>query len=84
MAIKVASGKLDGSDILDDFERVMKRGKFIVLETTIWQVIRGGRLPFHYRDPFDRLLAAQALDLHTPLLSRDRVFDQYGVKRVWD
>jgi predicted nucleic acid-binding protein len=40
--------------------------------------------PSHHRDPFDRLLAAQALDLGIPLLSRDRVFDLYGVQRIWD
>jgi|ERR1039458_2481459 PIN domain nuclease of toxin-antitoxin system len=83
MAIKVASGKLDAADILDDFEGAVTRGRFTVLETTVRQVIRGGRLPFHHRDPFDRLLAAQALDLRIPLVSRDRVFDLYGVKRIW-
>jgi PIN domain nuclease of toxin-antitoxin system len=46
-------------------------------------VIRAGLLPLHHRDPFDRLLAAQALDLQIPLVSRDRVFDQYGVRRIW-
>ena len=84
MAIKVTCGKLDAADILDDFEGALNRGKFTVLETAIRQVIRGGRLPAHHRDPFDRLLAAQALDLRVPLISRDRVFDLYGLKRIWD
>ncbi|MGA2169709.1 MAG: type II toxin-antitoxin system VapC family toxin [Terracidiphilus sp.] len=84
MAIKVASGKLDAADILDDFEGAATRGGFAVLETTVRQVIRGGRLPFHHRDPFDRLLAAQASDLRVPLLGRDKVFDSYGVQRIWD
>jgi PIN domain nuclease of toxin-antitoxin system len=38
----------------------------------------------HHKDPFDRLLAAQALELRIPLLSRDQVFDLYGVNRIWD
>jgi PIN domain nuclease of toxin-antitoxin system len=84
MAIKAASGKLDAADILDDFEGAMIRGKFTLLEATVRQVIRGARLPFHHRDPFDRLLAAQALDLRIPLISHDRVFDLYHVKRIWD
>ena len=84
MAIKVASGKLEAADILDDFEGAMARGRFTVLETTVRQVIRAGRLPPHHRDPFDRLLAAQALDLRIPIVSNDRVFDMYGVKRIWD
>ena len=84
IAIKVATGKLDAADILDDFEGAVTRGRFTSLETTIQHAIRGGLLPLHHRDPFDRLLAAQALHLRIPLISRDRVFDLYGVKRIWD
>jgi PIN domain nuclease of toxin-antitoxin system len=84
MAIKVASGKLVAADILGDFEGAMTRGKFTALETTVRQAIRSGGLPFHHRDPFDRLLAAQALDLKVPLISRDKVFDLYGVQRIWN
>ena len=40
-------------------------------------------LPFHHKDPFDRLLVAQALANGLALLSADRVFDAYGVTRVW-
>ena len=36
------------------------------------------------RDPFDRLLVAQALDLRVPIISRDDKFDLYGVRRIWD
>jgi len=41
-------------------------------------------LPFHHRDPFDRLLAAQCLVEAIPLVSADAVFDQYGVTRLWN
>jgi PIN domain nuclease of toxin-antitoxin system len=40
-------------------------------------------LPLHHKDPFDRLLAAQALAEGIPLVSADVVFDQYGVQRMW-
>jgi PIN domain nuclease of toxin-antitoxin system len=40
-------------------------------------------LPFHHKDPFDRLLAAQALAEGIPLLSADVIFDSYGVRRLW-
>lgn len=40
-------------------------------------------LPLHHRDPFDRLLIAQALVRGMPLLSADAVFDRYGVERLW-
>jgi PIN domain nuclease of toxin-antitoxin system len=40
-------------------------------------------LPQHHRDPFDRLLAAQALVEKVSIISVDAVFDQYGVTRIW-
>src|SRR5947199_386773 len=40
-------------------------------------------LPFHHRDPFDRLLVAQALSESVPVVSSDAQFDAYGVTRVW-
>ena len=83
IAIKTASGKLNAVRILDDFEAVTARGRFTILETTVRQVIRAGMLPPHHRAPFDRLLAAQALDLGIPIVSRDRIFDRYGVQRIW-
>jgi PIN domain nuclease of toxin-antitoxin system len=84
MTIKSALGKLDAAYVLDNFEPLLAQGGYTLLETTVQHVVHGGRLPSHHRDPFDRLLAAQALDLRVPLLSRDRVFDLYGVKRIWD
>lgn len=40
-------------------------------------------LPHHHRDPFDRLLAAQALSEDIPLVSADPVIETYGVSRIW-
>lgn len=40
-------------------------------------------LPFHHRDPFDRLLASQALREKLAIVSADKVFGKYGVTRVW-
>ena len=44
---------------------------------------RQASLPFHHRDPFDRLLAAQALIEGVQVVSADTIFDQYGVGRIW-
>ena len=57
---------------------------FTFAPLTIAQVIRSGMLFVHHRDPFDRLLVAQALEMQVPLISCDTVFDLYGVKRVWE
>jgi len=46
-------------------------------------VMRVAQLPFHHRDPFDRLLIAQAMEEDFALVSRDSHFDAYGVNRIW-
>lgn len=51
----------------------------ITLEVTERQMA----LPFHHRDPFDRLLVAQCLQERIPIVSADAVFDAYGVTRLW-
>ena len=84
MSIKTSIGKLRAADILDDFESIMLRGRFNMLIPTVEHVIRSGRLPWFHRDPFDRLLAAQAMELGFSLLSKDVVFDAYGVRRLWN
>lgn len=83
MSIKTSIGRLDAADILDDFESIMTRGGFNLLVPDTAQAIRSGRLPWYHRDPFDRLLAAQALELGLTLFSKDAVFDAYGVRRLW-
>ena len=84
LAIKMRSGKLDVTKLLQNFEARETAAGFSVLRPTAAQAIRSGLLPLHHKDPFDRLLAAQALDLEAVILSRDEIFDLYGVKRIWD
>jgi PIN domain nuclease of toxin-antitoxin system len=83
MAIKSGLGKLDTQNILDDFDRIIVAGGYRLLETQTRHVIQSGYLTLHHRDPFDRLLAAQALDIHVPIISCDEKLDLYGVARVW-
>jgi len=80
---------------LDDPSRLGRRARVIlenptneltVSVATIWELsIKTGlgkltlSLPFHHRDPFDRLLVAQCLVESIPLVSADTVFDQYGI-----
>jgi len=83
LAIKTGIGKLNAAGLLMDFESRETTAGIVFAGITSSQAIRSGLLPLHHRDPFDRLLAAQALDLRIPLVSRDRVFDLYGVRRIW-
>jgi PIN domain nuclease of toxin-antitoxin system len=81
LAIKTHSGKLDANDLLDRFEQL---AGYVLIETEISHVIRAGRLPLVHRDPFDRLMAAQAMLMGLTLLSCDTIFDRYGAKRIWN
>jgi PIN domain nuclease of toxin-antitoxin system len=83
MAIKTGIGKLDAAPLLEDFELRETAAGFTLLGITAGHAIRSGLLPHHHRDPFDRLLAAQALELDLPILSRDLIFDRYGLRRLW-
>ncbi len=83
LAVKSSAGKLDVAALLVDFEQRETEAGFCIAGITVGQAIASGLLPRHHRDPFDRLLVAQALDMRTPLLSRDTSFDHYGVERIW-
>ena len=77
------SGKLLPHELVTDFLGVVAEENFSVIEVGPLYTIRAGLLPLHHRDPFDRLLAAQSLELDVPLISADKIFDSYGVKRIW-
>jgi PIN domain nuclease of toxin-antitoxin system len=63
-------------------EVVVAQG-FTTLPITLADALRAGALPGRHGDPFDRMLAAQALDLGIAIISRDRCFDMFGVVREW-
>lgn len=54
------------------------------LAVEVVHALRAGALPPHHRDPFDRLLIAQAQVLRVPLCSGDRAFAAYAVEVLWD
>lgn len=56
---------------------------FDELAITVEDAERAGRLPGTHRDPFDRMLIAQALTHNLTVVSIDSVFDGYGVPRLW-
>jgi PIN domain nuclease of toxin-antitoxin system len=84
MAIKVSFGKLQLSGKIERFlpEQMTANG-IRELAIEVRHATRVSRLPFHHRDPFDRLLAAQALEEELTIVSADRIFKRYGIARVW-
>lgn len=84
IATKVRLGKLPiAIDLAHDFTAHLERERFETLPVTAEHGIRAGLLPGPHRDPFDRMLIAQALAENLAIVSNDTVFDGYGVKRVW-
>lgn len=54
-----------------------------ILNITVDSLIKLPTLPFHHRDPFDRLIIAQGLVENLPIISVDTIFDAYGINREW-
>jgi len=77
-------GKLPGADIVaGDVMAAIEDHGFQPLAITVAHAERAGRLPGSHRDPFDRMLIAQALAHDLPLVSNESLFDRYGVRRIW-
>jgi PIN domain nuclease of toxin-antitoxin system len=84
IAIKVSLGSLRVEGALDRFlpEQIAANG-FKPLPIDLKHATRVATLPFHHRDPFDRLLVAQALEEELAIVTADAVVTKYGARRVW-
>jgi PIN domain nuclease of toxin-antitoxin system len=84
LATKVRMGKLPtGEELMSDLDRYLAQLGFESLPISLQHAVRAGRLPGEHRDPFDRMLISQALIEDLPIISNDRVFDEYQVRRIW-
>ena len=84
MAIKISLGKMELQLNLSDFvSHYTAINGFRLLPITLEHTSIVTSVPFHHRDPFDRLLAAQALSEELVLLSRDSILSAYGITRLW-
>ncbi|MCS6909121.1 MAG: type II toxin-antitoxin system VapC family toxin [Anaerolineales bacterium] len=84
MAIKISLGKLTLNPSFSDFiPRQLQLNGIQLLGIEFRHTALVATLPFHHRDPFDRMLIAQALSESIPILSQDPTFDAYGITRHW-
>jgi PIN domain nuclease of toxin-antitoxin system len=84
LAIKISLGKYTLHQPFDAFlQRAIAGNGFAILPIEPSHVVRLTTLPHHHRDPFDRLLVAQALEENIPIISNDAALDAYGVQRIW-
>lgn len=84
IATKVRLGRLpSAAGLVQDFVADLALQEIGILEVNADHGIRAGLLPGPHKDPFDRMLIAQALTENLPIVSNDRALDGYGVRRLW-
>ena len=84
IAIKHHIGKINEADALVlDMPSIIAGQGFRDLPITVDDALMAGRLPGHHNDPFDRMLIAQSMAHDLILVSREALFDRYGVRRLW-
>lgn len=80
LAIKISIGKLETPKSLSEILATLQKQGFDILPIMPGHTLQVTALPFHHRDPFDRMLIAQALVEHLSLVTYDDAFKSYGVK----
>lgn len=84
ITIKRQLGKLDlGMDFPTFLRRVIEERSVTVLSIELSHLLAYDELPLHHRDPFDRLLVAQARALEVPIITADPNFAQYQLEVIW-
>lgn len=78
--IKIALGRLE---LPESFTRGVEESGFTPLPILFSHAEAAGALPLHHRDPFDRMLVAQAREERLTLVTHDRKLEQYGVQTLW-
>ncbi len=84
VATKVRLGKLPGAEVFErNFLQDIAGSGYILRAVTVEDGLRAGRLLGPHQDPFDRIIAAQALADDIPVISADSKLDVLGVRRIW-
>lgn len=84
VATKHRLGKLpEAGDLPERFEHYLSAARFRELPVAISHALAAGRLPGPHKDPFDRMLIAQALGERIDIVTGDNVFADYGARVIW-
>ena len=84
MSVKISLQKLFIPGNIADFVRDHIRGNQInIMKIELAHIYQLENLKFYHRDPFDRLIISQALAESIPIISYDKMFDKYPIRRVW-
>ena len=84
MAIKHSVGKLHFKPGFDEFiDEQLFLNKLTIINVNLNHIKTVASLPLYHRDPFDRLIIAQSIIENLPIISADKIFDFYGITRLW-
>ena len=83
LAIKTQIGKFKSAELVRGLERGIEKEGFIELPISVKHALLAGSLYSAHKDPFDRLLIAQAQVEKVPIVSNEKVFDGFAIHRVW-
>lgn len=84
LAIKISQRKYSLPKPLDEFINTMlDEQDFNIVPISVAHVATVASLPFHHKDPFDRMLVSQSLVEKWAIVSNDAILDAYGVNRIW-
>lgn len=84
ITLKVRRGGWDAmAPYIDRLDRLAKDQNFKIAPYTAKMAMLAGSLEWHHRDPFDRMIAATAIELATPLVSADPAFDDLSALSGW-
>ncbi|RNI33499.1 PIN domain-containing protein [Hanamia caeni] len=82
-AIKISINRVELNTSFEQIGEEINNNNFKMLPITFQDTLIISSLPFHHRDPFDRLLIAQSLNNNFILISKDKFFDNYQIKTIW-
>jgi PIN domain nuclease of toxin-antitoxin system len=84
MAIKISNNKLEINGKFDELTSIMNDNAIDLLPVTFEHLQSLLRLEYHHRDPFDRIIIAQAISENLILASKEEIFKNYPVSVAWD
>ena len=84
IAIKVSLNRLElGQPLTDFYYKHIIGNKIRLLDIKVEHLVELENLKYHHKDPFDRLIICQSIVEKIPVLSSDKVFSKYPIKRIW-
>ena len=83
MAVKIGLGKLKLQAPFNEINKQITLNGFEMLPITFEDTLTVSDLPFNHRDPFDRIIIAQAITNDLSIISKDEVFSSYEAKIIW-